>query len=219
MSAEIFMIYPVTEAPTPPPQQAEPVDPEAPTPITPLAYDAHARNRVLTDIYDSNLIFEARTEVFTDPDTLKTSPILTDLPNWKTFVGIELTTVPKLIGAGSYVESKHIAEREFSFTVSVKGEDILDTEEITDKLMEQMYTFAPVQFYKVFVEIDETRELYGGKRIPKVEVLEGYLTGFSDWTQKNGHAYATFSARCPNPEKITNTYNELDELIGSKIGL
>jgi hypothetical protein len=194
MSAEVFIIYPAGEG-----------------------IENTVFNKVLADTPDPYCIFEARTEHYKDVGTGKVLPILMDLPNWKTFVGVELTTVPKLIGAGSYVESKHIAEREFSFTVSVKGEDILDTEEITDTLMAQMYNFAPVKFFRLF--LDRNKENPNGNPIKKMEVLEGYLTGFSDWTQMNGYAKATFSARCPNPEKTTYTYNETFEIIGTKIGL
>lgn len=193
MSAEAFLIYPDTDG-----------------------NESLVFNKVLTDSTDPLCIFEARTEIHEDANG-KTVPVLTDLPNWKTFVGIELSTVPKLIGAGSYVESKHIAEREFSFTVSVKGEDIQDTEEITDTLMAQMYNFTPVKFFRIFINPDPTKPL--SNPIPKMETLRGYLTGFSDWTQKDGHAYATFSARCPDPEKTTYTYDTTFANIGIKTGL
>lgn len=156
---------------------------------------------------ETALIFEAVGDLITNPLTGELLPVLVDLDSWKTFVAMELVTVPKLIGNGSYVESKHVGEREFSFRVSVVGESMARTESAVDNLIKHMLLQLPLKFHRLFLE--------DGLVIRK-ETLVGYISGFTDWEQVETHAYAGFSVRCPDPDKTTVNYkaDSIETIIG-----
>lgn len=178
--------------------------------LPPEVSNSDAANYVTGERDELPVIFEGVTAKTFDNLTQKELPILTVLEAWKTFVGVELVTVPKLIGAGSYIESKHLAEREFSFTVKVKGENVQDTEETTDNILKYMMKMDSVKFHRFFLQDGE---------VTKQEILDGYLTGFTGWEQYENHAFATFSARCPDPDKTTIKLNKKTNKTDITIGI
>jgi hypothetical protein len=124
---------------------------------------------------------------------------LTVLDGWINYVGLELVTVPKLNGPGSYIESKHVSEREITLTTSVSDSDAEDVEVIVNDLLAVALPMNPVNVFRV-LSVDSV--------VRRIELLEGYIGGVSEWDKMENDATLTFSVRCMEPVKLYQEYAE-----------
>jgi hypothetical protein len=173
-----------------------------------------AKPRAESNVAEYVPIFEARTKPFTsigeNGEFLDGSDgtILTVLDGWDTYVGVELVTVPKLNAPGSYVESRHLAERELAITASILKSSMAKTREVSDAVMTEMLEGTLTgRFVKLFVADFEEDE-FGNDVVTKMSMLERcQITGLSDWTQTEKHAYITISVTCLEPVKKWEKYS------------
>jgi hypothetical protein len=158
-------------------------------------------------------IFEGRTDKFYG----KNDTIMLDyIKEWKASVGVDLVTVPKLNGPGSYVESRHITEKEMGFSCSIMADTGRDAEKVADKILTAMLDGTKVTVFRVMLK--ERSDTFG-TYVEKVEQLDGEITGLSDWTPVANHAYMTFSVKFPDPQKKWATYDENQQLVAEGVTL
>src|SRR6478609_7847651 len=72
---------------------------------------------------------------------------LIDLKGWDDFSNINLTTVPKLFGNGSYVVSYYLTEREFSVKARVNQTDVKTIRQIFHDIIAKLGTITVTRSY------------------------------------------------------------------------
>lgn len=117
------------------------------------------------------------------------SDVLTNLEGWDTYANIEIKTEPKMIGAGSYVISTHVGEREITFTAAV--------ESTNPKAIRN--TFAA----KLGNTVTMTRRYFTDGVETYKEIMTGYVTSVTGWDRINDHANLAVTVKCVNPYKTT----------------
>lgn len=93
---------------------------------------------------------------------------LIDFKGWDDFSNIEINTVPKLFGSGSYVVSKKLKEREFSIKGQVNQPGVRSIREDISIIAEGL---SPITV---------TRVITG---LPGSEAVEAFITGL-EWNQE-----------------------------------
>jgi hypothetical protein len=132
-----------------------------------------------------DLITLRETEFLYVPD----ENILTELKGWDDG-SVQIVTVPKLFGKGSYVVEKQVPEREVVITFFVIDAPLV--REIRQAIEAKMLTMNPLVLTRTYRGETETR----------TETLAAYLTALNEYTTfSDGAAKFVITALAWDPEK------------------
>lgn len=118
---------------------------------------------------------------------------------WDTYAGTQHTTVPKLLGSGSYLSNTHHSERELTLSASLYDENEIELIAKKDilahtQLSEKLVTIT-TNYYEV--SADRTQET-----LRRTEWFEECLISASPgWDQLDAEVLLTISLLALNPEK------------------